>query len=251
MFDFPRRKKAFITHFHCTACGHNFRSEIRRIYVHLPAFIEDMKGRKTGRSPYVIPQHIACPKCEEVDRYELTPQTLKMLSLTMKVGALMGGRLAKNHPVRPITFALHDGTVMHPLDALDYYRKKIEHAPADIATCMRYANILRALGWLEESQEQYQFILDADPNQLEAWLGLASLHVARKHLAAAKKALKELMKRAPRSHHPEREEYEAQARAYLEDLYPLDDLTPESLLLHSPVPSKPARRAGSSRRHKR
>ena len=32
MFNIPSPKSGFTTHFHCTACGHNFRREIRRIY---------------------------------------------------------------------------------------------------------------------------------------------------------------------------------------------------------------------------
>lgn len=252
MLDLPAPKKALTTHFHCTACGHDFRREIRRIYVHLPAFDQEVKRKKTGRSPYVIPQHIACPKCGEVDHYELAPQTMTMLSMTMLAGSIAGGKLAPRHPVQPIVFSLYDGTPMHPLDAVDHYRRKVESGPNDLIARMRYANTLRTLGWLDESEQQYQFILEADPEQLEVWLGLASLHVARKHPAAAKKALKELIKRAPRSSHPQREEYEAQTRAYLDGVWPLDDLTPESLLLHSPVASKPVRRAGSSRRrHKR
>jgi len=55
-----------------------------------------------------------------------------------------------------------------------------------------------------------------------------------------------LTRRAPCSRHPKREDYEAQARAYLEGAWALEDLTPASLLLHSPAKGKPARR-----RHKR
>lgn len=252
MLSPPTPKKGFTTHFHCTVCGQNFRREIRRIYVHLPAFIEEAKGHKTGRSPYIIPQRIPCPKCGEVDHYELATQTLNMLSLTMLAGSLTGGKLADGHPIQPITFSLYDGTPMHPMDAIDHYQRKVESAPNNLSTRMRYANTLRAMGWIKEAEQQYQFILDADPDQLEAWLGLASLHVARKHPGAAKKVLKELAQHAPHSHHPEREEYATQARAYLEGGWPLEDLTPESLLLHSPVKSKPTRRAGASRRrHKR
>lgn len=166
--------------------------------------------------------------------------------------AIAGGTLAAGHPVQPITFGLYDGTPMHPLDAIEHYQRKVENDPSDLAARMRYANTLRALGWIEEAEQQYQFIIEADPDQLEAWLGMASLHIARKHPGAAKKALKELAQRAPHSRHPERKEYEAQARAYLDEVWPLDDLTPESLLLHSPVKSKPARRGGASRRkHKK
>jgi hypothetical protein len=62
MFDLPPSKSTFTTHFRCLACGHNFRREIRRIYVHVPTFQHQAKEKSTGsRSPYVIPQRIACP----------------------------------------------------------------------------------------------------------------------------------------------------------------------------------------------
>jgi transcription elongation factor Elf1 len=250
MFPFPRPRKSYTTHFHCLACGHTFRCEIPRIYIHMPDFDRKMVEKKPGgRSPFVIPQHISCPQCNRMDEYELAPQTVSMLTLTVIVDSMKGG-LAEGHPVKLIAFGLHDGTVMHPLDALDYYREKLERAPADLAARMRYANVLRAIGWLDEAKEQYQAILEADPNQLEAWLGLASLQIAYKHPSAAKKVLKELLERAPHSGHPERQAYEAQTRAYLEGVYPLSDLTPDSLLLHSPVKSKPSKRSprGKSRK---
>lgn len=247
---FPPPRKSFTTHFHCLACGHQFRRELPRIYIHMPDFDRKITEKQPGgRSPFVIPQHISCPQCNSMDEYELAPQTVSMLTLTVVAGSLAGSLVAR-HPVKLITFGLHDGTIMHPLDALDHYRGKIERAPDDLATRMRYANVLRAIGWLDESKEQYQTILEADPNQLEAWLGLASLQVADKHPSAAKNMLKELRERAPHSGHPERQAYEAQALAYLEGMYPLSDLTPDSLLLHSPVQSKPSKRSphGKSRK---
>lgn len=232
---FPPPRKSFTTRFHCLACGHTFRREIPRIYIHMPDFDRKITEKQPGgRSPFVIPQHISCPVCNTMDEYELAPQTVSMLTLTVVADSFTGG-LAKRHPIKLIAFCLHDGTIMHPLDALDHYRGKLERAPANLATRMRYANILRAIGWLDESKEQYQMILTADPNQLEAWLGLASVHIASKHLREAKKMLKELQERAPHSGHPARQAYESQTRAYLEGVYPLSDLTPDSLLLHSPV----------------
>ena len=238
MFDFPHPKGSFTTYLHCRACGHDFRREIKRIYVHVPAI-----GKKEvpGRSPYIIPQHITCPNCQAVDQYELTNQTKNMLSLTMMVGGLKGG-LAPGHAVKVINFGLHDGTVMHPLDALEYYRQKVEKSPSDLEMRMRYGNIMRSIGWLEEAEEQYQIILAADPNQLEAWLSMASLHIARKHPAKARKALAEIQKRAPHSGDPQWEVYFENALAYLNGIWPLEDLTPDSLLLHSKTKPKPARR---------
>jgi len=69
--------------------------------------------------------------------------------------------------------------------------------------------------------------------------------VARKHAAQAKKALTEIVKRAPQSKDPQWREYQSQSQAYLDGDWPLDDLTPDSLLLHSQVKSQPKKR----RRH--
>lgn len=243
MSSFPRPRKSFTTHFHCLECGHTFRRELPRIYIHMPDFDRQIvKKQAGGRSPFVIPQHISCPQCNCMDEYELAPQTVSMLTLTV-IASTMARGLVQGHPIRLLSFGLHDGTIMHPLDALDYYREKLERAPADLAVRMRYANILRSIGWLDEAKEQYKIILTADPNQLEAMLGLASLYVTSKHLREAKKMLRDLQERAPHSGHPQWQEYEAQTRAYLEGVYPLEDLTPDSLLLHSPVKTKPSKRS--------
>jgi hypothetical protein len=247
MFPFPRPHKSFTIHFHCLECGHTFRREIPRIYTHMPDFDRKILKKQTGgRSPFVIPQHISCPQCNCMDECELASQTVSMLTLAAIAGSIAGS-LVEEHPVQLISFGLHDGTIMHPLDALDYYRGKLERAPADIITRMRYANTLRSIGWTDETKEQYKMILTADPNQLEAMLGLASVYIASKHLREAKKMLRELQERAPHSGHPQWQEYEAQTRAYLEGVYPLDDLTPDSLLLHSPINSKPSKRSPRGR----
>ncbi len=242
MFPYPYRSKSFSTHFHCLECGHIFHREIPRIYIHMPDFDRKVREKQTGgRSPFVIPQHISCPQCNSMDKYELEPKTVSTLTLAVIAGSMVGS-LVQGNPIQLISFSLHDGTIMHPLDALDYYCGKLDRTPDDLVIRMRYANIMRSIGWLDEAREQYKMILNADPNQLEAMLGLASLYIAGKHLREAKKILKELHERAPHSGHPQRQEFELQARAYLDGVYPLDDLTPDSLLLHSPVKPKQSKR---------
>ena len=230
MFNILKPKGSFTTYIHCLACGHDFRREIKRIYVHMPAVTRKKPG---GLSPYIIPEHITCPQCQAVDRYELARRTLNDLTLTLIAASIAGGSLAPGHAVQLITFGLYDGSVMHPLEAIEFYRQKVEKAPKDLAMRMRYGNTLRAIGWLDESEAQYQIVLAADPNQLEAWLSMASLHIARKHVAKAKKALAEIVKRAPGSKDPQWLEYQSQSQAYLDGIWPLADLTPDSLLLHS------------------
>jgi tetratricopeptide (TPR) repeat protein len=186
-----------------------------------------------------------------MDQYELRRETLNMLSMTMLANAIAGG-LAPGHPVRPITFGLYDGTPIHPLDALDLYRHKVAAAPADLQARMRYGNVLRTLGYLDEAEVEYQHILHHDPGQLEAWKSLASIHVARKHPGAAKKALKELVDHAPQSSLANRGDWAAEAQAYLDSVYPLEELSPDAMLMTSKIKPKSARpNVKTRRRHKR
>ena len=251
MFNLPPPKNGFTTHFHCIACGHNFRRDMRRIYIDLPTFRQQIKDKKAGgRSPYVIPQRIACPKCGKVDQYELMPETLSMLSLTLIANAI-GGGLQPDHPVRQITYALHDGTPIHPLDAVEHYRSKVANDPDNLSTRMRFGNVLRALGSLDEAEAQYQFILERDDTQLEAWKSLASIQIARKHPGAAKKALRELVAHAPQCSMPDRENWSDEAQDYLDGISPLDDLSPDALFLANKIEPKNAVPKIQPRRHKK
>jgi tetratricopeptide (TPR) repeat protein len=192
----------------------------------------------TGRSEFIIPQRITCPKCGAVDRYEFAPYTRVMLSMTITVAML--ANIAEGHSVKIISFALHDGTVMHPVDGLEWYRAAVEKAPADLQTRMRYGNVLRTLGYLDEAEAEYQHILNDDPGQLEAWKSLASIHFARKHPGATKKALKELVAHTPQSSLANREDWSAEAQAYLDGVYPLEELSPDALFLASKIEPKEA-----------
>jgi hypothetical protein len=81
---FPPPRKSYTTHFICLACGHNFRREIPRIYIHMPDFNRKITEKQSGeRSPFVIPQHISCPVCNSMDECELAPQTVSSLTLTV------------------------------------------------------------------------------------------------------------------------------------------------------------------------
>lgn len=227
-------KKSFIAHFQCRECGHEFRRNLPRVYVHKPDFDRQItKKQPGGRSPFIVPQHVSCPQCNVMDECELAPQTVKSLTVTVIVNSMMG--LVKDHPVKIISFGLYDGTLMHPLDAVEHYRAMLERAPDDLATRMRYANVMRTVGWLDEAKEQYEIILAADLQKLEAWLGLVSVHVGYNHTREAKKTLLKLYEHANRSTDPNAWEYAEQTQAYLEGAYPLSDLTPDSLFLNNPT----------------
>jgi tetratricopeptide (TPR) repeat protein len=169
-----------------------------------------------------------------------------MLSMTMTVAMLAG--LAKDDLVKIIRFALHDGTIMHPLDGLEWYRVRVEKAPDDLKTHMRYGNVLRTLGYLDEAEAENQRILDHDPGQLEAWKNLASIHVTRKHPGVARKTLKQLITHAPQSSLANRDHWSAEAQAYLNSVYALDELSPDAILMASQIEPEAARPKSSRQR---
>ena len=229
MFNLPSPKRGFTTEFHCTACGHKFRRELRRIYVDGPTFEQrKIHKQETRHSEYIIPQRIACPKCQTVDQYELTEYTLLSLSMTM-TAALLAGDLVERHSVKIITFALSDGQQIHPLDALEQYRQQVSAVPQDQAVRMRYANVLRTLGYFDEAAAEYTTLVDQNPAQLEAWYNLAAIHVALKRKRQAKKALQCLVEQAQQARALNQAEagWAQSARHYLEGSWPLDELTPQ------------------------
>jgi tetratricopeptide (TPR) repeat protein len=231
MFNIPAPKRGFTTEFHCTACGHTFRRELRRIYVDGPTFEQRViHKQETRHSEYVIPQRVACPKCGAVDQYELTQYTLGTLSLTM-TASLLGDGLVEGHPVRIIAFALADGQPMHPLDALEYYRQQLATAPQDQQIRMRYANTLRTLGYFDEAGAEYAQLVGQNPALLEAWYNLAAIDVALKRKRKAKKTLQCLVAQAEQASALSQAEsnWAYNAQLYLDGVLPLDKLIPQEL----------------------
>ncbi len=238
--------RGFSTGFHCTACEHTFRRELRRVYVDGTTFEKRVVHKQTTRhSEYIIPQRIVCPKCGALDQYELTPYTLISLSMTM-TAALLAGDLFEGHPVKIITFALADGQIIHPLDALELYRQQLATAPQDQRIRMRYANTLRTLGYFDEAGAEYTWLVGHNPNLLEAWYNLAAIHVALKRKREAKKSLQCLVVQAQQASALSRAEsnWAYNAQLYLDGVLPLDKLTPHELF----DPAKPS--SFRSTRHK-
>ena len=201
------------------------------MYVDAPTFEKrHVHKQETRHSEYIIPQRIACPKCGALDQYELTPYTLSSLSLTM-TAALLAGGLVEGHPVKIIVFALADGQIIHPLDALEQYRQQLATAPQNQQIRMRYANTLRTLGYFDEAGAEYALLVGQNPNLLEAWYNLAAIHVALKHKREAKKFLQCLVVQAQQDSALNRSESDwvYNAQLYLDGVLPLDKLTPQEL----------------------
>ena len=235
-----KRQRRMKLEFQCTACDHMFKRSVSRLFVDMNTF-EKNRGESGGRSEYVIPERIVCPKCQAVDQFEVAP------SSRIKVQAEILRRIViKPDPDDPIEvgrFALSDGTLMHPLDALDTYAAQVTRHPEHAGLRVKYANTLRFLGYLEEAEAQYQAVLEQDPTEIEALVNLAALHAGQGDKEAAYACLRRLVACAPKSRHPQRKEFARGARRVLDGEIELEDFRMES-----PVqpPTAPARRSGSA-----
>jgi hypothetical protein len=158
----------------CTVCGRRFKRKLRRLFVDLNVFDQrQLTNRAQRRSEFIIPERISCPKCKTVDQYQIDVSAYRYLTSTpLVVTELPPPRSA----IQCIRFHVVDGRPMHPLDALDYYVRRIEREPIDVSLRVEYANTLRMLGFHSEAETQYQKILDQAPTEPNALLNLALYH---------------------------------------------------------------------------
>jgi tetratricopeptide (TPR) repeat protein len=239
MFRRRKRERRMKLELQCTACGHVFKQGVSRLFMDLDAF-EKKQSEPGGRSEYVIPERIVCPRCQAVDQFELTS------SSRVQVQAEILKRIVippdPDDPLKVIRFALSDGTPMHPLDALDMYAAQVTRYPQRADVRVKYANTLRFLGYLEEAAAQYRAVLEQDPTEVEALVNLAALHAGRGEKEAAYECLHRLVACAPESGHPQRKEFASGARLVLDGEIALEDFWVEGPV--EPL-STPARRPGS------
>lgn len=228
--------------FYCTACGHSFNRKVRRVLVDLNTLAQK-QAEKQGRSEYIIPERIVCPRCQAVDQFELASASQVRIQATILSRILV--KPAPDDPIQAFSFALSDGTRMHPLDALEMYADQVARQPDRVDLRVRYGNTLRTLGYLEEAEAQYHAALDREPTEIEALLNLAGLHAARRESRAAYDCLRRLIKYAPQSQHPQRDEFVAGAQFVLDGRIKLEelDVTTPGRVLSAPVsPPRPVPR---------
>jgi len=235
---------------HCTACGHSFKRKVRKLLVDLNT-MERNRGEPQGRSEYIIPERIVCPRCQAVDQFELASSSQVRIQMTILSRILV--KPDPDDPVQAFRFALGDGTLMHPLDALEMYADQVARQPDHADLRVRYGNTLRALGYREEAEAQYHAALDREPTEIEALLNLAALHAAHRESQAAYDYLRRLIKCAPRSQHPQRDEFVEGAQLVLDGRIKLEefDMTTPGRVLSAPVsPPRPVPRQPHPRRRK-
>ncbi|MCL5962263.1 MAG: tetratricopeptide repeat protein, partial [Chloroflexi bacterium] len=186
----------------CTACGYEREHHVETVYYDLATQERREKGEPTPYSEFIIPQRITCPKCGAVDRYELSSMAYIALMTEMlkKIAAHEVGRPGgepEEGAVRFIRFGLSDGREMHPLAAREMYRQKVEAEPNRADLRVRYANVLRFLGYGEEAIEQYRVALRLEPSNLEAYLNLGRFARGAGDLAEARRMFQSILTQAP------------------------------------------------------
>ena len=213
----------------CTACRFEREHHVETVFCDLPTQERRQRGESPPYSEFVIPQRITCPKCGVVDQYELSG--MAMLTLTAEMLKMAAAQKLSKPGAEPeegalqfIRFGLADGREMHPHEARELYRRKVEADPDLPDLRVRYANVIRFLNYRREAIDQYREALRLEPANLEASLNLGRLAKEAGDRVEARKWFDNLIAQAPRSGLPLRDRA-LYVEAALEDLSELTELS--------------------------
>jgi predicted Zn-dependent protease len=171
----------------------------------------------------------------------------------MRLNALIGGILIPSRPddvIQVVTFSF-EGEIMHPLQAIRKYQNELAIKPEHIPHRFQYARALRMVGRWDEAETQYRWILDKDPQQVEAWYGLAMLAYARHQKRVARQALKELVNHAQQSQVPGRTALKAEACEILTGERPFESLLVDLVQVDDPPPWEDDKRCKERRKRRK
>jgi tetratricopeptide (TPR) repeat protein len=245
----PKSDHRLYVKFVCQACGHTFTRQLRKIYFHAPTLIQMVEKETVEESAPIIPDPIECGRCKAVNHAEITSYHLGL----MRLNALMGGILIPSRPddvIQVVTFSF-EGEIMHPLQAIRKYQNELAIKPEHIPHRFQYARALRMVGRWDEAETQYRWILDKDPQQVEAWYGLAMLAYARHQKRVARQALKELVNHAQQSQVPGRTALKAEACEILTGERPFESLLVDLVQVEDPPPWEDDKRCKERRKRRK
>ncbi|MBC8449043.1 MAG: DUF1186 domain-containing protein [Chloroflexi bacterium] len=175
-----RRSDGMYLRLRCKECGRVREYFVQHILVDTLTLDRDAKGEDVPYDPYVMDSEITCSKCGAVDRYEMTPEGRLMLlgpgGIPTMVKALSGGEPPAGLQLNPRVhyFQSHAfGRPMHPLMALEEYRRRIAEKPRDAKLYLKMGNLYRALNRYSEALDRYRQAYDLNPENAEAALTLA------------------------------------------------------------------------------
>lgn len=229
--EIRKQPQGMLLQLRCTACGYQRQHDVETVYYDIPTAERRERGEKVPYSPYVIPQRIVCPKCGALDQYELGDMGHVKLAAEMVKTSFQRKRLsdelvkelpglAEEARLVPVRFRTSDGREMNPFEARDLLRDRVATQPDRVDLRLRYAKILRFLGYRDEAISEYQAALRLAPTSLEADLDLGLLARDEGNLDEARRRFERIVELAPRSGLPlgEREEYTSAARDELDAL---------------------------------
>ena len=209
--------------FRCTACEHQFKGKVRRLYIDLNTY--DARYLDEGgptRSEFIVAERVSCPNCQVVDQYRLGPAAFQRLAETQLIAN--NGLPHPNQPIQCIRFSLRDGRAMHPLDALAYLAEQVADQSDPNEIRLEYANLLRMLGYQAEAEAQYRLALARDPTEPEALLNLAIFHGKRYEKEAAAQYLITLADSAERGRHPDQALFAQAAQDVMDGVVQMDSI---------------------------
>lgn len=166
----PRRTDGLYLRLRCNVCQRVRAYFTRFVIIDNPSL---SKEPEETRSPYILDQEIVCPKCGAVDQYHLQP--LEMIKLMQMDGEQIAAILAHRElekPLRPHPRVFYVrgeafGKEMHPLDAIDAYRRLIAIQPKNADLHIRLGNSLRFVGRYEQALQVYRQAVEMAPQDTD------------------------------------------------------------------------------------
>lgn len=160
----PRRDDGMYLLLRCTACGRERDHFVQHVLVDVGTQEREQRGEKGPYSAYVMDREIVCPKCGAVDRYTPAGTTILKLSGLDNLPALMqltAGRKPTPADVKPNPRVHHVrmaalGRPMHPLVALEEYRRRLARRPKEAQLHLGLGNLLRTIGRWPEAIEHHR-----------------------------------------------------------------------------------------------
>jgi tetratricopeptide (TPR) repeat protein len=161
----------------CKDCGRTREHFVEHVLIDVPSLEQEESGETLAYSPFIMDHDIVC-KCGAVNRYDLTAIAHLRMAGPEQFGALLGLSEKKKPKLKANPRVLYFsssafGKLMHPLEAVDEYRRLIAAQPRQVELYLRFGNLLRMTLRYSQALEAYHKALDLAPNDPEVVLTVA------------------------------------------------------------------------------
>jgi len=157
----------------CRRCGRIYHYQVEEILVNIAEYGRKGKHRDL-RDKLLIQGDIVCKGCGAVNDYEFTNSA--WLAVTAEMVLLTASGAKESDWLSFGRSATFDGKEMPPSKMPAYLARLVDRCPADVALRIRYGNVLRRSGRIDEAVAQYQTALQLEPGNVEAAYALGTLY---------------------------------------------------------------------------